>query len=92
MFAWLFLALAAAAVFWFQRQEAELLRTEVGLLHEENRELARLRDENRRLAATLPTPEVVTSLQADHAAVARLRSEVAALQASLAARERALAK
>jgi uncharacterized protein HemX len=86
------LALVTGAALWLQRQAGEQLREELGLLREENRELVRLRTENRRLTADLPPTEVMAALRADHAAVVRLRGEIAALKASLLAREKALVK
>ena len=55
---------------------ASQLRDEIVLLREQNRELVRLRAENQRLAAALPPAAQLEALRADHAAVARLRSEL----------------
>lgn len=85
------LALVAGAALWLQRQAAADLREEIGLLREEQRELTRLRAENRRLAAAQPSPAELSNLQADRAAVLRLRAEIEKSRDSLLARERALA-
>jgi hypothetical protein len=83
-------ALVAGAVLWWQRMESSDLRDELGLLREDNRELARLRTENQGLAAALPPPAQLEQLRADRAAVGRLRGEIEKTRDNLAARERAL--
>jgi len=85
------LALVAGAALWLQRQAAEALRGEIALLREENRDLAKSRAENQRLAAALPSAAELERLRADHAAVARLRREIEKTKDNLQARERALA-
>ena len=86
------LALAAGATVWLQRQAAAQLRDEIAILREQNRELARLRTENQRLAAALPSAAELEALRADHAAVVRLRSELERTKDNLQVRERALAE
>ena len=85
------LAVVAGAALWLQRQEAAGLREELARLHEENRELARLRGENLRLEAALPPADKLEDLRADRAAVVRLRGEIEKTKDNLQARERALA-
>ena len=84
------LALAAGAAIWLQRQAAAQLRDEIVFLREQNRELARLRAENQRLAAALPPAAELEALRADHAAVVRLRGEIEKTKVNVQARERAL--
>jgi hypothetical protein len=84
------LAFAAGAALWLQRQAAAQLRDEITLLRDQNRELARLRAENLRLAAALPPTAELEQLRADHAAVVRLRAELEKTKDHLQARERAL--
>ena len=85
------LAVVAGAALWLQRQEAADLREELARLHEENRELARLRGENLRLEAALPPAAKLEDLRADRAAVVRLRGEIEKTKDNLQARDRALA-
>jgi hypothetical protein len=85
----LVLALVAGAWLWLQRQAAETLRAELALLREQNIELARLRADNEQLKASqLPTQEL-ERLQADHAAVLRLRTEVQRTGESVVEKEKA---
>ena len=84
------LAVVAGVALWLQRQAASQLRDEIALLREQNRELARLRAESQRLAAALPPAGELERLRADHAAVARLRGEIAGLRARVEQRENAL--
>ena len=87
-FVFLALALVAGASLWLQRQAADALRSEIGLLREENRELAKLRAENQKLvAAQLPAAELAR-LRADHAAVVRMQGEIEALRKSVQEKER----
>ena len=84
------LALVAGASLWLQRQAADALRSEIALLRDENRELAKLRAENERLvAAKLPAAEL-ERLRADHAAVVRMQGEIEALRRSVQEKERAI--
>jgi cell division protein FtsB len=76
------LAVFAAAAWWLQRQEAEVLRGEIALLREERAELGKLRDENRRLAAQATAADEVARLRADRAAIGRLRAEIETLRAT----------
>ena len=81
-FGLLALAVVAGAEWWLQRQAAAQLRGEIALLRDEGRELARLRKENQRLAAALPTTAELARLRADHAAVVQLRTEIENLKAA----------
>lgn len=74
------LLLAGAAVWLWPGAERDALRDDVAALRAEEREVARLREENRRLLAGA-VPEVeVERLRADHAALARMRDELAGLK------------
>jgi hypothetical protein len=84
-------AVVLAANWWLQRQAGAELRTELVLARDEQRELARLRAENIRLDAALPGAAEFQRLEADHAAVERMRNEIAALRTDIQRRERALA-
>lgn len=86
----LILAVAAGAALWLQRQAAADLRDELALLRGDQRETARLRAENQRLAGALPPAEKMQELRADRAAVVRLRSEIEKTKDTLTTRERAL--
>lgn len=86
----LVLAVVAGAALWLQRQAAVDLRDELALLRGDQRETARLRAENQRLAEALPPAEKMQELRADRAAVVRLRSEIEKTRGNLATRERAL--
>jgi hypothetical protein len=72
----LVLAVAGGVGLWLQRQSAAALRAELSLLREENRELASLRRENERLLSSQVSVVEWQRLQADHAAVVRLRDEI----------------
>lgn len=69
-------ALAAGGSLWLQRTAAEALRSEVALLKEQKGELGKLQSENVRLKAGQIPAEERVRLQADHAAVLRLRTEI----------------
>ena len=70
------LALVAGAALLLQRHATEALRSELALLRDENREVARLRAEQQCLkAAEVPAAEL-ERLCADHAALIRLRAEI----------------
>ncbi len=84
------LAVVAGASWWLQRQATAQLRGELALLRDEQRELARLRAENQRLAAALPAAVELERLRADHAAVLQLRAEIDRARDALQARERVL--
>ncbi len=85
------LAVVAGVALWLQRQAAADLRDELALLRDDQREIARLRTENQRLASALPPAEKMQELRADRAAVVRLRSEIEKTRDNLTTRERALA-
>jgi hypothetical protein len=84
------MAAVAGAALWLQRQAAADLRDEIALLRGDQREIARLRTENQRLAEALPPEEKMQELRADRAAVVRLRGEIERTRGNLEARERAL--
>jgi hypothetical protein len=77
--AFLALAVGGGVGVLLQRQSAAALRAELMLLRDENRELAGLRSENQRLISSQVAPAEWARLQADHAAVARLRDEIKTL-------------
>ncbi|MBL9199099.1 MAG: hypothetical protein JNL39_01280 [Opitutaceae bacterium] len=87
----LIVALGSGAALWLQREAAAGLRDDLALLHGDRREIARLREENARLAAALPPAGTLEALRADRAAVARLRREIETTREKLETRERALA-
>ena len=81
---WFTVALLALAVgggvgVLLQRQSAAALRAELMLLRDENRELPGLRSENQRMISSQVAPAEWARLQADNAAVARLRDEIKTL-------------
>ena len=76
------LAVVAGGALWLQRQSGAQLRGEIALLRDEQRDLTRLRKENQRLAAALPTTAELARLRADHAAVVQLRTEIENLKAA----------
>ena len=84
-------AVAAGAALLMQRQTGDLLQAELGLARDEQKEIARLRAENVRIAATLPATDALATLRTDHAAVLRLRSELEKLKDNVQAREKAMA-
>src|SRR5262245_9033404 len=73
-------AVVAGAALLLQREIASTLRSEIELLREDNRKLARVRAErDRLLAAQIPEAEL-QRLRADRAALTQLRSELDALK------------
>ena len=74
------IAVVVAAALWLQRQEAEVLRSEIAMLREERVEREKLQAENRRLATQAAPAEEVARLRADHAAIGRLRTEIETLR------------
>lgn len=84
-------AMAAGAACWLQRETAADLRDDRARLLTDRREIARLREENQRLAAALPPAETIEALRADRAAVGRMRREIEKTRENVQARERALA-
>lgn len=88
----LVLAVVAGGAFWAQRQASAVLRGEIGLLREEQAELARLRAENRRLIAQRVSAAEWEGLRGDHMAVMRLRGEIEKSRESVRERERVLAE
>jgi hypothetical protein len=87
-FWFLLLALLAAGGFGFagQREEGNLLRAKLTLLQTEAKEVAQLQAENLRLRDLQIPAEKLAALREDHAAVLRLRAELAFLQKQAAAR------
>ena len=81
MIRWFLIALlAAGAVVFLQREAAASLRSELALLRDENRELARLKAEHERLRAAQLPPAELDRLRADRAALLQLRSEIEAMR------------
>jgi hypothetical protein len=72
--------LGGLALGWQHRTQAQLHR-QIGDLRQQHAELAHQREENQRLAATLPAAADLERLRADHAAIPRLRAEIEALRA-----------
>ena len=86
------LALGAGAGWLVQWQMAAQLREEIVLLRDDQRDLARLRADHRRLVAAQVSEAELARLRADRAAVVRLRGEIENLQARAEQKERALAR
>jgi hypothetical protein len=63
------------------RMRLAQMREEIAALRDNERDLARLRAENKRLAAESISPAALEALRADRAAVIRLRAELEALKA-----------
>ena len=82
------LAVGAAAGLALQRQRTDVLRDEIALLREQNRDIERLRNENVRLGQARISEAELARLRADHAAVPRLRGEVEQMKARLQEMER----
>lgn len=74
-------AIVAGAAWWLQRETTAALRSEIALLHEEQRTLAGLRAEHERLLASQVPEAELARLRSDHAALLRLRGEIEQLQA-----------
>ena len=84
--AWLgIIAVVCAGGFLLWRQQATRLQLHQRVieLRIQSDELARLRQENRRLAAEQPAAAELNRLRADHAAIPRLRAEIDGLQARI---------
>jgi hypothetical protein len=69
------IGLGGFALRW-QYQTREQLHQQIGELRQQHATLTRQREENRRLAATLPAAAELDRLRADHAAIPRLRAEI----------------
>lgn len=67
----------------WQYQTGERLRQQAAEGRRQGAELARLREENRRLAAGLPAAADLERLRADHAAIPRLRAEIQAARSRI---------
>lgn len=85
------LAGLAGVVLVQQRSARGALLAEISALREQEQTVAGLRERNQRLAATGPSPGELERLQADRAALGRLREEVSALRETAKAREPARA-
>ena len=70
-----------AGPIWLQRQQTIALREAMGALRGQERELARLREENVRLTQGRISPAALENLRADHVAIVRLREQVERLKA-----------
>jgi len=74
------LAVLAAGGWWWQRQMTAQLREQIAWQRDEARELARLQTENRRAAAARGSTAELENLRVEHAALVRLREEIATLR------------
>ena len=74
------LAIAGGAALTMQWRQSMELRVALENAKSDADELARLRDENRRLRAQQIPPAELERLRSDHAALPRLRAELEALQ------------
>ena len=74
-----------------QRQQADLLRSQMEASRADLGDVERLRAENQRLKENQISPAELEALRADHGAVVRLRKEVEELQRTAEARKQALA-
>jgi hypothetical protein len=72
--------LGGLSLAWQYRTQTQLQR-QIGDLRQQQAGVARQRQENQRLAATLPTAADLERLRADHAAIPRLRAEIETLRA-----------
>lgn len=79
----LVLAVLIGTAWLLQRQTSAALRTELELLRDENREIARLRAEHQKLIAAQPGAAEVERLRADRAALIRLRAEIDELKSGV---------
>jgi hypothetical protein len=70
------LTFIGAVAIWRQHDTQVRLRRQIGELRQQNHEVARQREENRRLVTSLPTAAELERLRADHAAIPRLRAEI----------------
>jgi hypothetical protein len=74
------MVVVGAVVLALQRQETVVLRSEIALLRDQERELAQAQAENARLKAQQISAVELERLRADHTALVRLRAEIEALQ------------
>jgi hypothetical protein len=74
-------ALVAGAGLWLQRETTAALESEIALLRDEQRALARLRAAHEKLIAEQVPEAEVARLRNDRAALMRLRSEIEQMQA-----------
>jgi hypothetical protein len=74
------LAVAASYGAAWQHQETAALRTELEVMRLQRAELDQLRAENQRLRQKQIPANELEGLRADHAAIARLRGELATLK------------
>lgn len=86
------LAIVAGGRLWLEREAAEVLRIEIGLLREQTAEEARLRAENEQLKAAQISAEELARLRSDRAAVMSLRREVEQARERVDQTERAQAE
>lgn len=85
------LAIVAGGRLWLEREAAEVLRIEIGLLREQRAEEVRLRAENERLKAAQISAEELARLRSDREAVMSLRREVEQARQRVDQTERTLA-
>jgi len=86
------LAIVAGGRLWLQREAADVLRIEIGLLREQKADEARLRAENERLKAAQIPAEELARLRSDRAAMMSLRREVEQARERVEQTERTLAE
>ena len=94
VFSFVFLgaAVVAGAGLALERQKMSVLSEAVRELREERDALTRLRAENEKLRATLPSAEILSVWKADHAAVLRLQTQINQARANVEGHEQALAE
>lgn len=87
----LLVAVGAGTAAWLRHEDSAVLRAEVALRRDDQRELQRVQAENARLKAAAIAPDELNRLRSEHAAIGRLRAELEALRDNVEKRERALA-
>jgi Tfp pilus assembly protein PilN len=83
----LVLLMVIGGILLSQRQQADLLRSQMEASRADLGEVERLRAENQRLRNAQVSSAELDALRGDHVAVERLRGEVEALRAKAKARE-----
>jgi hypothetical protein len=73
----------AAGLLWWQRDTRLRLEWALAGQRVQQSECARLRQENQRIAAVLPSPAELESLRDDHAAIPELRAEIEGMRTRL---------
>jgi len=83
------LVVAVGAAGWTQHGAGQRLRDEIAVARNRSRDLARLREENRRMKAAQVSDAELERLRSDRAATEQLRSELESLKRSVAQRSKA---